>query len=199
MSALRLYQEEKVQRQEEAARAEQLLTQLKELQRAALAQQQKQTVQRNTITTDLFVAELRGLGLAPPIPSPSLTWHCLAMSDLVTEAPDVLAILHPTSVASDIDDTTQALSARGDVSMDHIPFSPTANGSKLPSDVSEDIENLTKRLQQLEAEAEAAKRSVNDNKRLVSDLKSKLDASTATCQNLMQTVEDQRETIVRLS
>lgn len=166
----------------------------------ALAPQPVPRVKRadSIIHTDFFVTEIRSLGLAQGGPSASLSWHCLAMTDLLAGPPQIVVVAdRKPSVDGKVTGENVYWDAglKGD---EWIPRDECAE-ENVRQDRSEEIAELEKRLLKAEKEAEEAKKVAQQKERLIADLKAQLDESTTACKDLLETLKEQEDTIEKLA
>lgn len=200
LSALQLYQEEKAKRIAEAARAAELAAKIDYLAMSHHPSGNHDSAHDKSssiITTDFFIAEVCSLGLARGGPSASLTWHCLAMADLMTSPPKIVLVADPKAQAESLkpSDRPPPHSSRNE----HGSYPEQGQNEAEAIVHVEKIAALSKRVRLAEAAAAAAKKSQEQNELLIADLKAQLDASTSACKDLLETVRDQEDTIESLS
>lgn len=186
LHALRLYQEEKSSRLAETARAAKLANQLKQLSTTSQSpNSHSHPTTPPVISTDFFVAEIRSLGLAYGGPSASLTWHCLAMAERLSKAPQVVVVAEPSETVHNpkIESVAQSIPSHEDPKFHH----------------SDELHLLHQRLKRAEETAAAAKRAQQEKEHLIAELKQQLDESTQACQGLVELVKEQEDTIDKLS
>lgn len=106
------------------------------------------------------------------------------MSDFLTPAPDVLALLQPISPPTPKPPTPE------------LPLPPPPYTHPPPSDPL--LADLTSRLARAERLVETARREARMHESLIRDLKSQLQASTKACKELVDTVMEQENAIQRL-
>lgn len=185
LNTLRLYQEEKSLRTAESARAEGLAVQLDRLSTQTDTQNSQpyhvssKKHQRTVIPAQVLLAELRTLGFLQDVPTASLTWHCLAMAEVFSKA-------------------TKSASNNADSSPESIPQC-APDGNEVSSQHGEELTILKGRLKKAEEAAKAAKKAQQENEQLISRLKQQLDESTVACKGLIELVNEQEETIEKLS
>ncbi|CAN8076955.1 unnamed protein product [Agarophyton chilense] len=191
LNALRLYQSEKVLRQTESARADQLAEQLNKLR-----QQPSSSLPLNKLRTHYFDAQLRSVARIPsPSPMVSLTWHCLAMADAAVTAPDVLAVLQPTA------------SCPADGALPSAQSAPTPKAAHLQHAATKDLAGATltnvdtvcSLSDKLTAVSPQSISLSSDPDTAIDQLKSELSHSNSTCARLLATVKHQQQTIQTLS
>lgn len=190
LKALRLYQEEKTLRLAEAARAENLSAKLNHLS----AQPDTQTSgyqhaplndhQHTTVPAHALLAELRSLGFLQGVPAASLTWHCLAMAEVLSKAKQVVAAQPASNIEeASVDSTLDRATGENGISAGYM----------------EELTTLKSSLKLAEETAAAAKKAQQENEKLISQLKQQLDESTAACKDLIELVKEQEEIIEKLS
>lgn len=200
LNALQLYQEEKSRRVAEAARAASLAAQLDSLESARPPKGKGSAnpdEPSSIITTDFFIAEVRSLGLAQGGPSASLTWHCLAMTDLLASQPKIVIVADPSSrvESSRMSGRQRTHSSQND----RVSHAERASNDHVTGANVEELASLNERLRHAEEAAAAAKLSQQRNEGLIADLKEQLDASITACKDLLDTVKEQEDTIEKLS
>lgn len=190
LNAFHLYQEENSLRATQSARAENLAAQLDPLSaqsdtHASQPYHGSLNDHEQTISpAHVLLAELRSLGFLHDVPAASLTWHCLAMAEVFSEATKALA----AEPASSIEDS----------SYENMPHCVRGENG-VSSQYGDEVTILKSRLKKAEDAAEAAKRVQQENEQLISRLKQQLDESTIACKGLIELVKEQEETIEKLS
>eukprot|EP00178_Gracilaria_changii_P020489 TRINITY_DN595_c0_g1_i2.p2 TRINITY_DN595_c0_g1~~TRINITY_DN595_c0_g1_i2.p2 ORF type:complete len:245 (-),score=44.94 TRINITY_DN595_c0_g1_i2:1609-2262(-) len=186
LNALRLYQSEKMLRQSESARADELARQLSELR-----QERHAAAPRNTLRTEHFDARVRSVVRSPtPSPMVSLTWHCLAMADAAVSAPDVLAILQPTtprSVDTSALDAPDASDAQTSASGKELPHALTAACAADNATLT-NVDTVCSLSNTLSAVSIQPSSISSDPAAVIDKQKSKLNQSKSTCANLLATI-----------
>lgn len=211
LSALRLYQDEKTLRQRETSRAEKLATQLSNLQneQSHVAKPPPQPFKTpespqlppiGMLRTDHFSAKVLSTTRAPSSPLISLTWHCMAMADLIPPSPEVFAVLQPTSLSSQNPASPNA-TALNDSFVSENKRSPPdciatyANRNHSVANVDQ-VRSLSEQLAAVPSHPTTA---TPDPAFTIADLETKLCLSQTTCSELLATIQKQQETIRRLS
>lgn len=174
--------------------------------------------------TDDFPAEVCSLERAMPVACPSLTWYSLSMSSALLRPPDVVALLHPLDpseypkppmsastptpatptapIATPIETPIATPMAAPDTMEEDCTRLENGDNTMTEDATGEtemDMAGLHERVQRAEAEAREARQAVLESQRLIADLKEQLDASTAACKDLLDTVKEQEDTIAELS
>lgn len=203
INALRLYQDEKNRCQAQTEKVAELSAKLSSAEFSQSNSQSNDLVQsipesshiangyptsstnHNTDTTpsriDKLKAEVRTIGLAPFSCYPSLTWHCLAMKDLIEQPTEVFAVLHPISEYEQNqlhDHQTSSTTENILISSNSKSFHTTKGNDSTVDSTKDDGYN---------------------DVRIISELKTQLDETNDACKNLAQIVREQEETIERLS
>lgn len=211
LSALRLYQDEKTLRQRETSRAEKLAAQLSSLQKEQhhvvepppqpfKSPQPPQLPPIGTVRTNHFNAQVLTTTRAPSPPLVSLTWHCLAMADLIPRSPQVFAVLQPVSLSSRNTSSPHGIALNASSLSENKCDSPEytanyANGNHSVANVDQ-VRSLS---EQLAAVPSNSSNAAPDPAFTIADLEAKLHLSQSTCSELLATIQKQQETIRTLS
>ncbi|KAI0564912.1 hypothetical protein FGB62_22g360 [Gracilaria domingensis] len=192
LHALRLYQSERTLHQTESARADGLATQLAELRQA----REVAAAPLNKLRTEHFDANVRSVARQPnPSPMVSLTWHCLAMADVATTTPEMIAVLQPTGSRS-AEGKLPAVHAPASAKAPHAEFiaAHKADGTSLTN-----VETVCSLARKLSAVSANAPSLSSDANAVIDQLQAKLNQSNSNCARLLATVQQQQETIQSLS
>lgn len=126
--------------------------------------------------TVFSISQLNNINTVEPVRAiPSLTWHCLAMTEVLAR--------HAPPIADN----------------NHNVESNSKLGVENEQRHRKEIEVLMEKLRWMEERVEKAKRVQGENERLITQLRTQLDESTAACQGLVELVKEQEDTIEKLS